>query len=45
MTKTARASAHVNFNEQNNSLILILLITCLLTFIDTGLLKSRLLRT
>ena len=39
MTKTARASALVNFNEQNNSLILILLITCLLTFIDTGLLK------
>ena len=30
---------HGNFNEQNNSLILILLNTCLLTFINTGLLK------
>ena len=42
MTKTARGTVHVNFNAQNNSLILTLLITCLLTFIDTGLLKFRL---
>ena len=35
MIKIASASVHVDFKEQNDSLILI--ITCLLTFIDTGL--------